>query len=154
MKICPCCTAQLDDDAQFCRNCGAVQPDAERLFAQPAPVEEPYDHTKEFDAQDVAAGKLPAMLVYLLSVVGILLAQLTAKDSPYVSFHIRQGMKFLVAEVLVGLAAAVLCWTVLVPIVAAVAMVVLVVVRFVCFVQVCQGKALEPAIIRSIGFLK
>ena len=52
MKICPCCTAQLDDDAQFCRNCGAVQPDAERLFAQPAPVEEPYDHTKEFDAQD------------------------------------------------------------------------------------------------------
>lgn len=153
MKICPCCTAQLEDDAQFCRNCGALQPDAEALFAREVPEEDPYDHTEEYEEKDISEHKLYAMLVYLLDVVGVILALLAVKDSEYVRFHIRQSLKFTVLETLLAMAALVLCWTFVVPIAAAVAAVVLAVVKVVCFIHVCKGKAREAAIVRSIGFL-
>ena len=63
-------------------------------------------------------------------------------------------MKFTVLEVLLGLAAGLLCWTVLVPIVAAFAMVVLTVIKFICFLQVCRNKAVDAPLVRNIGFLK
>ena len=155
MKICPCCTAQLEDEAQFCRNCGAIQPDAEQLFIQAVPVEkDPWDHTKEFEERDIAEHKLIAMTVYLLGIAGVIIALLAAKESAYAGFHIRQGLKFTVAEALLVIAAAVLFWTFLVPIAAGIALAVLMVVRAVCFVHVCQGRAVEPAILRSVGFLK
>lgn len=154
MKICPCCTAQLEDEAQFCRNCGAIQPDAEELFAHQRPEADPYDHTAEYEEKDIANHKLFAMLTYLMDVVGVIVALLAAKESDYVQFHIRQSLKFTVVEVLLAVAAAVLFWTFITPIVAAAALVVLLVVKFIAFVHVCQGKAMEPVIIRSIGFLK
>ena len=48
----------------------------------------------------------------------------------------------------------VLFFTVIVPIAAAVMFIVFEVIAIICFFQVCQGKAVEPAIIRSLGFLK
>ena len=47
-----------------------------------------------------------------------------------------------------------LCWTIIVPIAAGIAYIVLAVVKIICFFQICSGKAKEPAIIRSFGFLK
>ena len=70
------------------------------------------------------------------------------------AFHVRQALKFAVLDTLLGLISLVLCWTVVVPILAGIAAVVLLVVRIICFVQICQGKAVEPAVIRSFGFLK
>ena len=55
--------------------------------------------------------------------------------------------------VLLAIAAALLAWTFLVPIAAGIAMVVLMVIKIICFFQVCKGKAKEPAIVRSLGFL-
>lgn len=157
MKICHCCTAQLDDDALYCRNCGASQPGMEKPVPQPVsiplPEKDELDHTEEFDAADICANKLYAMIVYLLDFVGIFLVLLGAKDSPYAMFHVRQGLKFTVLEAVLGIAAAVLCWTFVVPIAAAVCMVVLISVRLVCFLQVCKGMAKEPSIIHKLKFL-
>ena len=165
MKICHCCTAQLDDDAQFCRNCGAPQGEENKRPIQPAPVyqsqyqapaqpeKDPYDHTEEFEAADIASGKLWAMCVYLLDIVGIFLVLLGARENGYAMFHLRQGLKFTVVEMLLGIAAALLAWTFLVPIAAGIAMVVLMVIKIICFFQVCKGKAKEPGIIKNLGFL-
>jgi len=81
-------------------------------------------------------------------------ALLVAKDSPYVGFHVREGIRILVSEVLLGLITVVLCWTVVVPIAAAVCFIILLVVRIISFVNVCNGKAKEAAIVSNFGFLK
>ena len=49
---------------------------------------------------------------------------------------------------------ALLCWTIIVPIVGGVCLAIVLVLKVICFFQICSGKAKEPAIIRSLGFLK
>lgn len=150
MKICPKCGAQMEDQAVFCANCGTNYNDP---YTTAAPVIPEWDHTAEFDPKDVSDNKVIAMLVYLLGVVGILIA-LLSQNSPYVSFHVRQALKFLVIETLVGIATAVLCWTIIVPVAAGIFYLVLLVVKIICFVSICKGEAKEPVIIRSFSFLK
>lgn len=163
MKTCHNCRCQMEDEAQYCPVCGTaantyVPPNLAYTeppeYIPPAPYVDPYDHTEEFDAEEITQTKLLCMLVYLLDFIGVIIALLAAKESAYTAFHIKQSMKFTVLEVLLVLATALLCWTVIVPIVGAVALIVLLVIKFVCFTQVCGGKAKEPALIRSIGFLK
>ena len=84
------------------------------------PYVDPKDHSAEFDGKDIADHKLFAMLPYLLGILGTIVALLVAKDSPYVGFHVREGIRILVSEVLLGLITVVFCWTVVVPIAAAV----------------------------------
>ncbi len=146
MKICPNCGAQLEDQAAFCVQCGAA-------FA-PAPAAPVYDHTAEFNAEDISANKIYAMLVYLTGAIGIIIALLAAKESKYVMFHVRQAMKLLVCEVIAVLATAVLFWTCIMMIAGPVAITILAVLEIIAFFQVCGGKAKEPAIIRSLNFLK
>lgn len=158
MKNCPHCGNQISENAAFCPYCGAQfgQPNPAGGYPQqPAVVMvAPYDHTREFDPQDVSDNKVYGMVIYLMGVIGVIVGLLAAQSSPYVAFHVRQALKFTVVDTLIGLAALVLCWTLIVPVAAAAAYVVLWVVRIICFVQICQGKAIEPAIIRSLGFLK
>ena len=115
---------------------------------------DPKDHSAEFDGKDIADHKLFAMLPYLLGILGTIVALLVAKDSPYVGFHVREGIRILVSEVLLGLITVVFCWTVVVPIAAAVCFIILLVVRIISFVNVCNGKAKEAAIVSNFGFLK
>lgn len=164
MSICPHCNAQVEDGASFCPACGKkIAVDAAPAGTpEPAPAPDyyyppafdPADHTAEFDPQDISDNKVVCMLVYLSSFLGIIIALLIGKDSPYVNFHLRQALKFLVCEILLGLIAAVLAFTLIVPIAAGIAICVLAVIQLICFFQVCQGKAKEPAIIRSLSFLK
>lgn len=121
---------------------------------QNGPVFDPYDHTAEFDAKDISDNKVISMLVYLMGAIGIVIALLAANSSPYAAFHVRQALKFTVVNILLGIAAAVLCWTFIVPIVAGIAALALLVVKIICFFQICKGKAVEPYIIRSLTFLK
>ena len=118
------------------------------------PVSDPYDHTAEFQAEDVAQHKLYAILPYLTGIIGIIIALLGAKDSPFVQFHLRQNLKFLIVEAILALCAAMLAITIIVPIAACVCLLIVEVIRIIAFFQVCAGKAKEPAIIRSLGFLK
>ena len=168
MKVCPNCGAQLEDNAAFCVSCGAplngAQPQqpnqpqpqyqAQPQYYAPQPAYDPADHTAEFDPKDISDNKVFAMLPYLMSVIGIIIAALCAKESPYVQFHIRQAIKITVTQTLLGIVTAILVWTIIVPIVAAIAIVVLEVISIICFFQVCGGKAKEPAIIKSLSFLK
>lgn len=170
MKICPNCHNQLDDAAAFCPNCGAQfaappQPAPYQQapnygaqppygYAPPAPAFDPYDHTSEFDAKDISENKVISMLVYLLGAVGIVIALLASNTSPYAAFHVRQALKFTVVEILVGLISGVLAITFIVPIAGAIFLVVLSVIKFICFFQICGGKAKEPAIIRGLKFLR
>lgn len=162
MKICPNCRNQMADDALYCPVCGAavapnpapapsfMEPPA---YVPPVPKADPYDHTEKFSASDIADHKLLCMLVYLLDVVGLIIALLAAKESEYTAFHMRQSMKYTVLEALTGIAAALLSWTFIVPILALVAIIILMVLKLISFAQVCKGQAKEPAIIRSIKFL-
>lgn len=168
MKVCPICHSQVSDESNYCTMCGnRILDDAQNVPYQPPiyqnayqqpvyqqPVYNPYDHTAEFEAGDVAQNKLYAMIMYLLSFIGIIIAMLGAKDSAYVQFHLRQNLKFLVVETLIGLCAVLLMFTIIVPIVMAVALMVVEVIRIIAFFQVCGGKAKEPVIIRSLRFLK
>ena len=95
------------------------------------------------------------MLVYLMGWIGIVIALLASGTSPYASFHVRQALKFTVIEILSGLVAALTCWLFFIPVfLYGIFMLVLFVVKIICFFQICSGKAKEPAIIRSFGFLR
>ena len=182
--ICPKCGSKMPDDSAFCTRCGASlhtgtqenqnsqgtpygygnpqgnngayygNPQMNNGMPYGQPYVDPKDHSAEFDGKDIADHKLFAMLPYLLGILGTIVALLVAKDSPYVGFHVREGIRILVSEVLLGLITVVLCWTVVVPIAAAVCFIILLVVRIISFVNVCNGKAKEAAIVSNFGFLK
>lgn len=151
MKFCPKCGTQVDDNANFCPSCST---NLNTGVPAASPYVDPYDHTAEFDAKDVSDNKVYAMLMYLTSIVGIIVALLASRDSEYLKFHIRQVVKFLVVEILSCVVMAVLAFTIIVPFVGGIWMLVLVVVQIICFFRVCAGKSVEPPIIRSIDFLK
>ena len=157
MKFCPNCNTQLDDNAVFCPACGtklAEQAQYQQNQAYAAPYVDPFDHTAEFDPKDISENKVFAVSVYLLGVIGIIIALLASRDSKFVGFHLRQAMKFVIVETLAAICMALLFWTVIVPIAAGIFIAVLGVIEIICFFQACGGKAKEPAIIRSLGFLK
>lgn len=160
MKNCPNCNAQLNDDAAFCVNCGAQMGAApqQNAYAQPipAPVVSPTDHTAEFTSEDVADNKLFAALIYALSLVGVVIALLAnmSNKSAYLKFHIKQGLKLFITDLIVSFCTLVLCWTCIVPIAGAVCGIILAVVQVICFIQTLRNKSVEPPIISSLGFLK
>lgn len=180
MKTCPKCNNQVDDNTVFCTYCGsnvstgpqptgaynnnnsnnqqAGYPNGGYYAAPPtpnyAPAYDPYDHTSEFDCKDISENKVIAMLPYLLGIFGIIIAMLGASSSPYAKFHVRQAIKFTVIDALMMIAGVVLFWTIIVPIAWGVMSIVFLVIKIICFVQICCGKAKEPVIIRSLPFLK
>ncbi|MCM1107161.1 MAG: zinc-ribbon domain-containing protein [Blautia sp.] len=122
-------------------------------YGQPYAMD-PKDHTAEFAPKDISDNKVLAMMPYLMGTIGIIIALLASKESPYVAFHVRQALKLTVCTVLVSIITAVLCWTVIVPIAGGVCAVILFVVRIISFFQICSGKAKEAAIVSSFGFLR
>lgn len=162
MKTCPNCHAQLDDNAIFCTACGtqfganqqgAVPPQQNAVPPQGAyvPPYNPYDHTAEFDPKDISDNKVFAMLCYLMGFVGIIVALLATNSSKYAMFHVRQALKIQVASILSVFVLIIpfLGWFAF-PILQAI----LLVIKVISFFQICSGKAKEPAIIRSFGFLR
>lgn len=131
------------------------QEDASRQSAYTYRIDAPgYDHTDQFDPEDISENKVTAMAAYLLGPLGVIIALLAGQDSPYAAFHMRQGLKFVVVEALLTVISLLLCWTLIVPAVASVLALILGVVKIIAFVSVCKGRAVEPAIIRSLKFLK
>ena len=143
MKFCSKCGAQCDDNSNACPNCGAI-------FAATVAVDNT-DHTAEFDPKDISDNKVVAMLPYLLGPLGLIIALLLTNTSRYVTFHIRTALKFTVVETL-------LIFVNIIPFLGQIAYVVgiliCVVLRIIAFFQICNGKAKDPAIISSLGFLK
>ena len=183
MNICSKCGNQCPDQAVFCNVCGTpitaapqeaapapapapaapvqeapvYQAPAQPQYqpqAAPAPAVDVHDHTAEFDAKDISDNKVMAMAAYLLGWIGIIVALLAANESKYAGFHVRQALKFSIANTLIGICSAVLCWTFIVPIAGAGLMAALYVIKIICFFNVCSGKAKDAAIIRSLPFFK
>ncbi len=148
MAFCPKCGAQVEDGATFCPKCGAA------LGGAAAADNAQFDHTGEFAAEDVSNNKCYALLPYLLGIVGILVTALISKDSPYVQFHLRQAIKFTVVNSLVAICAVALVWTIIVPIAAGICAMIIFVLRIITVFQIFGGKAVEPAIIRNLAFLR
>lgn len=177
MKFCPQCGSQLDDNATFCFHCntdlthgdsngnqanGQPQGNNQQPYQQPQnpyynqPYQQvnPYDHTAEFDPDDISENKVIAMLPYLMGVMGIIIAAIMSRDSKYLSFHIKQALKLTVASTLCSIIALVLCITIIVPIAAVICLIIISVLRIIQFFSICSGKAKEVPIIRGLGFLK
>lgn len=158
MSFCPNCGANLPDNTTFCTNCGNPIGSVPAGGYTPAyaPVHvDPYDHTAEFDPKDISENKVVCMLIYLAGYTGMLVALLLAGTSPYVGFHLRQALKIEVANMLLVIVAAVGVILLFIPtIVAGCLMVALFVVKFICFFQICNGKAKEAPVVRSLGFMR
>ena len=152
MAFCTKCGAQMPDNSFACPNCGTPTGAAAPVMQAVAP--DPFDHTAEFTAKDISENKVIAMLVYLMGAIGIIIALLASPTSPYAAFHVRQALKFVVTETLLSIVTVLLFWTIIVPIAASIMFLVLTVVQFICFFQICSGKAKEPVIIRSLPFLR
>lgn len=148
MTYCPNCGADVDAGAVFCPNCGTS------LTVAAEPVVFSYDHTTEFAQADVSKNKIYAMLVYIMSIAGIIIALLAGKDSPYVQFHVHEAIKLTIVSFLMGFCSVILCWTFIVPALLLPACLFVFVLRIIAFFQVCKGRAVEPVIIRNIKFLK
>ncbi len=155
MKYCPNCKLTYDDNANVCGQCGSPLmngPDQRQVQPQMV-VADPTDHTAEFDPKDISDNKVFAMLPYILSFFGIIISLLASSASPYTMFHVRQGLKIMVVEILVYVVGALvpfLGWFLVLPI----GSIILFVVQIICFFRVCGGSAKEPPIIKSLGFLK
>ena len=112
---------------------------------------DPKDHTVEFDAADIADNKLFAAVPYFFSAIVGLIAGIYVKDSAFVKFHIKNALKLDIITVI-------LCMFFAIPFVgwifAGVCLLILLVVKIICMVQVLQGKAVDAPIVGSIGFLK
>ena len=148
MKFCPNCGTQQEEGALSCPNCGTV------FSAAPVVTADPADHTAEFEPADISQNKVFALLPYLMGLAGLIVALLARLDSPYTTFHVRQYLKICICEAIVGILAAVLCWTLIVPLAAGICVIILLVLRIIGFIQVCKGQATEPAIIGKFGFLR
>lgn len=158
MKVCTKCGASLEDTAAFCNVCGqpvgAPAPGVAPAPVYAAPAFDPYDHTSEFEVKDISDNKVVAMLVYLMGIMGVIIALLASSTSPYAAFHVRQSLKFTVVETLAGLICILLAWTVIVPIAVGIFMVVLFVCKIICFFSICKGQAKEAPVICKFGFLR
>lgn len=149
MAYCSQCGAEISQDAKICPSCGATIG-----VSAAAVVVNAYDHTAEYDVADIKEYKIYAMMAYLFDWLGIIVALMVAKDSPYAKFHAREASKLSVATVIVAILTSVLCWTCIVPIVGGIVLVILFVVRIICICQVGANKAVEPWLVRSIKFLQ
>ncbi|MGN0460146.1 MAG: zinc-ribbon domain-containing protein [Ruminococcus sp.] len=174
--VCNNCGQQLENDAAFCPNCGQSVTQGNQVPPQyntapnqngqqgnpvppqynPAPVVDPYDHTAEFNPQDVHDNKIFAILCYISGFIGVIIALLARSSvkSPYLSFHIKEALKINITATLVAIITALLCWTCIVPVAGAVCIVILEVVNIICFFKTCANKSIEAPIVRSLTFLK
>ncbi len=145
MKNCSNCGTQCDDNAAFCSNCG------HSLGDNASTMNDPSDHTAEFDPADISENKVIAMAPYLMGWVGIIVALLAINNSKYVSFNVKQTLKLEICLVL----SAFLC---IVPFLGWVAFgvctIIILVLKIIGFVNVCKGKAQEHPIVKDFAFLK
>ena len=146
MKFCPNCRITFDDSASNCSQCGAP------LMTVPnSAYADPTDHTAEFDPADIHDNKLFAMMPYIFSLVGMLIAVVVGQKSPYTMFHVKQALKI---QILAFISVIFSVVPIIGWIATTVCIIIAAVVEIICFVRVCQNKAIEAPIASKFGFLK
>lgn len=149
MKYCTHCGTQCKDDASFCTACGTSFDNA-LPAAKAEPKVDPDDHTADFSADDISKNKLYAVIAYLFSILGLLIASICVKDSPYVDFNKRNALKLLIVEFIALL-------LLFVPFVGWAALgvieVMIIVIKIIAIVNVFCNKAKDLPIIKDLKFL-
>lgn len=149
MKICQHCNLSFPDNTNNCPQCNAP---LTYMNVQSQQTTAATDHTAEFDTRDISDNKVLAMIPYLMGWVGIIITLLAAGTSAYAGFHVRQALKLQVCAALVTIVGAIIPfigW-----IAAGICVIIISVLNIICFFNVCFGKAKEPPIVSSLGFLK
>lgn len=138
------------------------------------PLFDSADHTGEFDKKDISDNKVVCMLIYLAGYIGIFVALLLAGTSKYVSFHVRQALKIEVTSILWNAVMVVynlltgaiallfsalwpplgVIFGILFGVVPLAGSIALLVIKVLCFIQICKGQAKEPVLICKIPILK
>lgn len=99
MKKCEKCGIKVENEVKFCPVCGTV---FENGYEQP---------DSSIDYEDVRNDKVMAVLAYLGFLV--LIPMLTAKESEFVRYHVRQGLRLLVTELIFYVGYCILSFTIL-----------------------------------------
>ncbi len=149
MAYCINCGQQLPPEAKACPGCGTpVTPKTEaEETVQPTPTPaHRTDYTADFDPQDIADNKLMAALAYLGWLILIPLLATPAKDSPFVRFHVNQGLILLVCILISGVLSAV-CIGVITGIICVVLLVI-------GIVNALNGRAIELPIVGKYRIMK
>jgi len=127
MAFCGKCGAKMEEGVKFCPICGESTAPAETTAAPEAvpaadtaqtiadktealgdklsELNNTADTTFAYNPQDVQSHKGMAVLAYLSWLV--LIPIFTARESPYVRFHINQGLVLAIAEAIWGICAAI-----------------------------------------------
>jgi uncharacterized membrane protein len=110
-----------------------------------------FDHTAEFQRDDISDNKVFALLAYAFGIFGIIVAALAAPNSPFVKFHIRQEGKLVIcgAILIILCVVPILGW-----ILAGIGSCILSIIAIIQFVRVCKNFATEAPIVRNFRFLK
>ena len=146
MPYCPKCGNKVDDGAAFCQNCGAKLNTSRTDFSDELKrFTDTPDSTSQYDPRDIADNKVMAILCY----IGILwlIPFLTTKESPFVKFHLNQGLTLLILALIV----AAVSW---IPVVGWLCSVVVFALAIIGIVNVANGKAQELPVIGKFTLLK
>ena len=125
MKYCPHCGAEIADDVRFCPTCGKET------------VVTVTNADPEFDPQDVADNRMLAMLGYLT--MGVL-PMLGCRNSAYAMHHVNQALWIYIGALVCSLASGILAFTVIVPILGAIALIALFVFEIMGIVRALKGS--------------
>ena len=125
MKYCPHCGAEIADDVRFCPTCGKET------------VVVVTNTDPQFDPQDIADNRIMAMLGYLS--MGVL-PMLGCRNSAFAMHHVNQALWIFIGSMLCSLAAGILAFTFIIPILAGIALIVLFVFEIIVIVRGLKGS--------------
>ncbi len=112
-----------------------------------------WDKTALFSEEEVKAFRLTAVLIYLLGIFGIILALVTDKSSPYLKFHVTEGLKITVVSSALALISVLLSFTFIVPVLSAAGLIVCSVINIISAYKTLTGKSENAVIIRNLKIL-
>lgn len=113
-----------------------------------------FDRTELFSEEDVNENRLYALLLYLTGIIGIIIALLKDKASPYLNFHINQVLKAVICETAVLIFSVLLCFTFIVPVFGVLIIFALNIIKLISALWVLKGYSKEILILRNIRDLK
>lgn len=112
-----------------------------------------WDKTALFSEEEVKEFRLTAVLIYLLGIFGIILALVTEKSSPYLKFHIAEGLKITVVSSSLALISVLLSFTFIVPVIGAAGLIVCSAINLISAYKTLTGKSENAVIIRNLKIL-
>ncbi len=150
MAFCKNCGAELIENTRFCSKCGAAVEGAAAQQTAPAAAPRNTDHTRKFDAQDIADNKWLSIFCYF-GVLMMIFALIAKPDSKFIKFHANQA---LILQLL-SIAAVIVA---IIPILGWIASLAATIYGIVCvilgIINCCKGRAKELPLIGVISIIR